>query len=425
MPTTDARTPSGPAGAGAGVRDRGRLRRAGRGRRPGRRRAGAAGPGGPRAGRGAGPLAAAGQRRRGRARGRVRRGRPPDAGGHRRPPGPGHGPGRHGLRRPRAPRRPRGRPGQGPGRGGGGSGSCWPSGPSLAPPGRSVAAVLAELPLDRRRRARPSPPGSRCRPASRSPSWPPPRSAMPAPASRPARACGSPAATSGSPCGWPSGSPGPCTWASPSRRSAWSDRGVRVAVEGAELEAEACLLAVPASVTGRIRFDPPLPAWKAEALERVVYGHAAKLFVPLRQVPPPSAVLSVPDLLLDLDRPRRRRRRPAGGERLRRLGPRPGRPGGRTPARRPGAGAWPRSAPTWSWTGARSCPPGTTTPGCRPPTPPAPPPSAPTTPTSWPAPSAPSTSPASTPPAPGPASWKAPSAAATAPPPSCSPPALG
>jgi len=82
----------------------------------------------------------------------------------------------------------------------------------------------------------------------------------------------------------------------PVHEVAWSERGVRVAVEGAELEAEACLLAVPASVTGRIRFDPPLPAWKSEALERVVYGHAAKLFVPLRRVPPPSAVLSVPGL---------------------------------------------------------------------------------------------------------------------------------
>jgi monoamine oxidase len=81
----------------------------------------------------------------------------------------------------------------------------------------------------------------------------------------------------------------------PVRAVAWSAAGVRVAVEGGELAAEACLLAVPASVMGRIRFDPPLPGWKAEALERVVYGHAAKLFVPLRRVPPPSAVLSVPD----------------------------------------------------------------------------------------------------------------------------------
>jgi monoamine oxidase len=81
----------------------------------------------------------------------------------------------------------------------------------------------------------------------------------------------------------------------PVQAVSWSGPGVRVAVEGAELDAEACLLAVPASVIGRIRFDPPLPDWKAGALGRVAYGHAAKLFVPLRQVPPPSAVLSVPD----------------------------------------------------------------------------------------------------------------------------------
>ena len=81
----------------------------------------------------------------------------------------------------------------------------------------------------------------------------------------------------------------------PVRAVAWSQGGVRVAVAGAELDAEACVLAVPASVMGGIGFDPPLPAWKAEALERVVYGHAAKLVVPLRRVPEPSAVLSVPD----------------------------------------------------------------------------------------------------------------------------------
>jgi monoamine oxidase len=81
----------------------------------------------------------------------------------------------------------------------------------------------------------------------------------------------------------------------PVRVVAWSGGGVRVATDDAELTADACLLAVPASVMGRIRFDPPLPAWKAEALDRVAYGHAAKLFVPLRRVPPPSAVLSVPD----------------------------------------------------------------------------------------------------------------------------------
>jgi monoamine oxidase len=75
---------------------------------------------------------------------------------------------------------------------------------------------------------------------------------------------------------------------------AWSGGSVRVTAGGGVLDADACVLALPASVTGRVRFDPPLPAWKADALGRVVYGHAAKLFVPLRRVPPPSAVLSVP-----------------------------------------------------------------------------------------------------------------------------------
>jgi monoamine oxidase len=88
--------------------------------------------------------------------------------------------------------------------------------------------------------------------------------------------------------------PGAVHLGTPVRSVAWSEAGVRVATDRAELAADACLLAVPASVMGRIAFDPPLPFWKAEALARVAYGHAAKLFVPLRQVPPPSAVLSVP-----------------------------------------------------------------------------------------------------------------------------------
>jgi monoamine oxidase len=76
---------------------------------------------------------------------------------------------------------------------------------------------------------------------------------------------------------------------------AWSAASVRVTAGGGVLEADACLLTAPASVTGRVRFQPPLPAWKTAALGRVVYGHAAKLSVPLRRAAPPSAVLSVPD----------------------------------------------------------------------------------------------------------------------------------
>jgi monoamine oxidase len=52
---------------------------------------------------------------------------------------------------------------------------------------------------------------------------------------------------------------------------------------------------VPASVIGRIRFDPLLPRTLGEALSEIRYGHAAKLFVPLSETAGPSAVMSVPE----------------------------------------------------------------------------------------------------------------------------------
>jgi monoamine oxidase len=81
--------------------------------------------------------------------------------------------------------------------------------------------------------------------------------------------------------------------ASPAEAVEWSAGGVRVRAAGDWASADACVVAVPAAVLGQIRFDPPLPAWKAEALDRVVYGDAAKLVVPLAGPAPPSAVLSV------------------------------------------------------------------------------------------------------------------------------------
>jgi monoamine oxidase len=74
-----------------------------------------------------------------------------------------------------------------------------------------------------------------------------------------------------------------------------SAREVSVVAAGAELDADACVIAVPASVLDRVAFDPPLPAHLSAALGSVRYGHAAKLFVPLRSPAPPSAVMSVPD----------------------------------------------------------------------------------------------------------------------------------
>jgi monoamine oxidase len=81
---------------------------------------------------------------------------------------------------------------------------------------------------------------------------------------------------------------------SPVERIAWVD-GVSVRASGAELEVDACVVAVPASVLGRISFEPALPAGHARAFAAVRYGHAAKLFVPLAAPAPPSAVMSVPE----------------------------------------------------------------------------------------------------------------------------------
>jgi monoamine oxidase len=77
---------------------------------------------------------------------------------------------------------------------------------------------------------------------------------------------------------------------SPVEEVAWSDAGVRV---NGELEADACVIAVAASVLEQIAFDPALPSELADAFAAVRYGHAAKLFVPLRAPAAPSAVMAV------------------------------------------------------------------------------------------------------------------------------------
>jgi monoamine oxidase len=74
----------------------------------------------------------------------------------------------------------------------------------------------------------------------------------------------------------------------------WEER-VQAATRGGELEADVCVIAVPASVLDRIAFEPALPGALRSALERVEYGHAAKLFVPLTSPAQPSAVMNVPE----------------------------------------------------------------------------------------------------------------------------------
>jgi monoamine oxidase len=82
----------------------------------------------------------------------------------------------------------------------------------------------------------------------------------------------------------------------PVRAVTWDAAGVCLRTDDGETQADAAVVAVPALVIGAIAFEPALPDHVAAALARVRYGHAAKLFVPLRDGarPPTSAVLSVP-----------------------------------------------------------------------------------------------------------------------------------
>lgn len=80
---------------------------------------------------------------------------------------------------------------------------------------------------------------------------------------------------------------------SPVRSIRWWQREMKVSTDDVEANADAAVLAVPASVVEKIKFDPPLGDQKVRAHRAVRYGQAAKLFVPLRAPAPPSATLSV------------------------------------------------------------------------------------------------------------------------------------
>jgi monoamine oxidase len=81
----------------------------------------------------------------------------------------------------------------------------------------------------------------------------------------------------------------------PAQRIAWGEDGVTVGTDGDEVAADACVVAVPATLVGEIAFEPTLPRSVADAASRVEYGHAAKLFVPLAKRPAAGAVMSVPE----------------------------------------------------------------------------------------------------------------------------------
>lgn len=79
------------------------------------------------------------------------------------------------------------------------------------------------------------------------------------------------------------------------RRIVHGAGGVRVNAGGDGVDADVCVVAVPAAVLSQIEFDPPLPAAVATAFARIRMGQAAKLLVPLAEPAGPSATLSVPE----------------------------------------------------------------------------------------------------------------------------------
>ncbi len=78
-------------------------------------------------------------------------------------------------------------------------------------------------------------------------------------------------------------------------RVTWNDGVEAETASGRVVGADQAVIAVPASVVDRIRFEPELPKAKRDALAAVRYGHAAKLFVPLGEPAPPGAVMNVPE----------------------------------------------------------------------------------------------------------------------------------
>ncbi len=80
---------------------------------------------------------------------------------------------------------------------------------------------------------------------------------------------------------------------SPVRRIRWSDAGVSVATDDAELDADAAVIAIPTAPLGEIEFDPPLEGATASALRAVTYGQNSKLFIRLLAPAPPSAIMSI------------------------------------------------------------------------------------------------------------------------------------
>ena len=64
----------------------------------------------------------------------------------------------------------------------------------------------------------------------------------------------------------------------PVRRIEWSADGVRLIADSAEVRAQRAIVAVPATLAGRIAYDPPLPGYRDQLTQRVPMGAVIKCF---------------------------------------------------------------------------------------------------------------------------------------------------
>lgn len=79
----------------------------------------------------------------------------------------------------------------------------------------------------------------------------------------------------------------PVSLATPATRIAWGDRAVAVETASGTVQSRAAVVAVPTNVlaSGAIRFDPPLPIAKQEAIHNIPLGNAEKIIFQIEGSP--------------------------------------------------------------------------------------------------------------------------------------------
>ncbi|MEZ5155197.1 MAG: NAD(P)/FAD-dependent oxidoreductase [Solirubrobacterales bacterium] len=84
----------------------------------------------------------------------------------------------------------------------------------------------------------------------------------------------------------------PVRFAAPVREIHHDSRSVRISGDDFDLDADACVVAIPIALLTELRFDPPLPEAQTKAIAAIPTSRAAKLAVPMRDAVEPQALMS-------------------------------------------------------------------------------------------------------------------------------------